>query len=219
MAWWVGPVNELMAAGARRGRGGPESSFRVLQARATARTGLPEEADPQFLADLQVLHDSFLSVPELSLPGHLDALLRVFPDATIVWPHRDMPTALASWCSLAEVPMRLSNRRVDLHQLGQDWTQMWAQAMTRALHIRAAAAQPFLDLSYTQLARAPLPALKALFSCLGAELTPAARQQITHRARHAGPAGPPPHHYSLDRYGLTPQAIGDAFQGIAVPAA
>jgi Sulfotransferase family len=392
VAWWVGPVNELMAAAARRGRGRPESSFRVLQARAAARTGLPEEADPQFLADLRVLHASFVTVPELSfiglagiraellrhlcnrlrvrqylrarpdiaaapvpepvfvvglprtgttalhaalasapghrapllwellapcpqpggparrvrsadrlarlahraapslrvihpldarapeecvfalphsmvyhtrarIPGyrdwfarrdatadyeylrqqlqilqwqqpprrwilkspfhlwHLDALLRVFPDATIVWPHRDMPTVLASWCSLAEAPMRLSNRRVDLHQLGRDWTQMWAQAMTRALRTRAAAAQPFLDLPYTQLARAPLPALEALFSRLGAELTPAARQQITRRARPASPTGPPPHHYSLDRYGLTPQAIRDAFQEIAVPAA
>ena len=91
---------------------------------------------------------------------------------------------------------------------------MWAQATTRAQRVRAAAAQPFLDLSYTQLARAPLPALEALFSRLGAELTPAARQQITSRARHADPAGLHRHHYSPDRYGLTPQAIRDAFPAL-----
>jgi hypothetical protein len=140
---------------------------------------------------------------------HLDALLRVFPDATIVWPHRDVPTVLASWCSLAEVTMRLHNRRVDLHQLGRDWTQMWSQAMTRALRTRASAPQPFLDLPYTQLDSAPLPALQTLFARLGAELTPAGRQQITSRAG-PGPAGLRAHHYSLDRYGLTPQAVRDA---------
>ena len=143
---------------------------------------------------------------------HLDALLRVFPDATIVWTHRDVPTALASWCSLAEVTRRLSNRRVDLNQLGRDWTQLWSRAMTRALRTRAAATQPFLDVSYTQLADAPLPTLEALYSGLGAELTPAARQQITSRAR-ANPAGPRAHRYSADRYGLTAKAIRDAFPG------
>jgi hypothetical protein len=385
VAWWVGPVNGLMAPAAQRGRRRPESSFRALQARAAARTGLAEPADPQFLADLQVLHDSFLAVPDLSfmglagiraelarhlsnclrvreylrthpqiaaapvprpvfvtglprtgttvlhallasapghrapllwelldpcprpgaggsgrrlrdaerlawlahraapslrvihridarapeecvfalphhmcyctrarIPGyqdwyirrdatgdyaylrqqlqilqwqqpprrwilkspfhlwHLDALLRVFPDATIVWPHRDIPTALASWCSLAETTMRLHNRRVDLHQLGRDWTQMWSAAMTRALRIRASATQPFLDLPYTELAGAPLPTIETLLSRLGAELTPAGRQQITGRAR-TNPAGPRAHHYRLDRYGLTASAIRDAF--------
>jgi len=385
VARWVGPVNGLMTPAARRGRRRPESSFRALQARAARRTGFPEPADPQFLADLRVLHAAFLAVPELSfmglagiraelarhlsnrlrvrellranpqitstpvprpvfvvglprtgttmlhallasapghrapllwelldpcprpgpdgpgrrvraaerltwlayraapslrvihpldarapeecifalphhmayhtrarLPGyqdwyirrdatgdyaylrqqlqilqwrqpqrrwilkspfhlwHLDALLRVFPDATIVWAHRDVPTALASWCSLAEVTMRLHNRRVDLHQLGRDWTQLWSQAMTRALRTRAAAAQPFLDVSYTQLADAPLPTLEALYSGLGAELTPVVRHQITSRAR-TSPAGWRAHYYSADRYGLTAKAIRGAF--------
>jgi Sulfotransferase family len=141
---------------------------------------------------------------------HLDALLRVFPDATIVWPHRDVATVLASWCSLSEVIMRLHNRRVDLNQLGRDWTQMWSQAMARALRVRSAAAQQFLDLRYTELAGAPLPALEALFSRLGAELTPGAHQQVASLTRTA-PAGPGAHRYSMDRYGLTPEAIRDAF--------
>jgi len=87
---------------------------------------------------------------------------------------------------------------------------MWSQAMTRALRVRAAAGQQFLDLRYTELAGAPLPALEALFFRLGAELTPAARQQITSRARTA-PAGAGAHRYSMDRYDLTPEAIRDAF--------
>ncbi|HEY7264667.1 MAG TPA: sulfotransferase [Trebonia sp.] len=387
VAWWVAPVNGLMTPVAWRERRRPESSFLALQARAARRTGLPEPADPGFVADLRVLYSSFLAVPELSFIGltgiraelarhlsnrlrvrellrahpeitsapvsrpvfvvglprtgttwlhallasapghraplmwellapcpqpdggaggpddrlrnadrmarlahraapsmrvihpvdarapeecvfalphhmayrnrarivgyqdwytrrdatgdyaylrqqlqilqwkqprtrwilkspfhlwHLDALLRVFPDATIVWPHRDVATVLASWCSLSEVIMRLHNRRVDLNQLGPDWTQIWSQAMTRAAGVRATATQPFLDLYYTELARTPLPALEDLFSRLGAELTPAALRQITSRARTA-PAGPGAHRYSLDRYGLTPEAIRDAF--------
>ena len=108
--------------------------------------------------------------------------------------------------------MRLCNRRVDLNQIGRDWTQLWSQAVNRALRTRAAAAQAFLDVSYTQLTGAPLPTLETLHSGLGAELTPASRQQITSRAR-ANPAGPGAHRYSADRYGLTAKAIHDAFPG------
>src|SRR5215472_8148564 len=58
-----------MTPAVRRGRCRPESSFRALQARAARRTGLPEPVDPQFLADLRVLHAAFLAVPELSFMG------------------------------------------------------------------------------------------------------------------------------------------------------
>jgi hypothetical protein len=389
LAWWLGPVNTLLAPAARRGQRRPEASFGALEARAARRTGLPGRADAEFLADLRVLHDSFLAVRELSftglagvraellrhlgnrlrvrayldaypqvasvpvprpvfvvglprtgttllhallagVPGHrgplmwellapcplqagqggaarrvrstgrlvalahraapslrvihpldarapeecvfalphsmywnararlpgyrewlagrdatadylylkqqlqilqwqqparrwilkspfhlwnLDALLRAFPDATIVWAHRDPPVALASWCSLAEVTMGLHNRRVDLGLLGRDWLQMWAQAATRAMAVRAGAARPFLDVSFTRLAAAPLPVLEEICRGLGAGLTPVARRQLTGRPGRARPAGQGAHHYSLARYGLTPQAVRDAFPG------
>jgi hypothetical protein len=76
----------------------------------------------------------------LKSPFHLwnlDALLRVFPDATFVWTHRDPAVAIASWCSLAEVIRAFHNRRVDLRLLGEDWTRMWSQAFTRGAQVRA----------------------------------------------------------------------------------
>ena len=156
----------------------------------------------------------------LKTPFHLwnlDTLLRVFPDATIVWTHRDPAVALASWCSLTEVNMRLHNRRVDLFQLGRDWVPLWAQAAERAARVRETAGRSFLDVWQTQLAAGPLPALEPVLAGLGVDLTPAARRRIT--ALSTGSAAPGAHRYRLERYGLTAEAVRRAFPGLAAAAA
>lgn len=68
VAGWAPTVNRLLNPAVRRARHRSEASFGALQTRA-ARSGVAEPAEPQFLADLRVLHDSFLEVPELSFTG------------------------------------------------------------------------------------------------------------------------------------------------------
>jgi Sulfotransferase family len=386
VARWVPAANRLLEPGVRRARHASAGSFDALQARAARRSGVAEPADPGFLADLRVLHDSFMAVPELSfmglisvrtellrhlrnwlrvreflrahpqvaevpvqrpvvvvglprtgtsllhallasapghraalmwellapvpvgpgpgafhpdrrirgaelltwfsrqvapsmrvvhpldahgpeecvfalphsmvyyararMPGYLDwyarrdatpdyaylrqqlqilqwdqppcrwvlkspfhlwnlgALLRVFPDATIIWTHRDPGVAIASWCSLAEITMTFHNRQVDLRLLGQDWVQLWAQAVARGTAARAAAAAPFLDVPYTQLSAEPEFVRDEILNALGVAGQPWAPEQGT--ASTLRPARRT-HHYSLDRYGLTAQAVHDAF--------
>jgi hypothetical protein len=69
VAWWFRAANRMMDPAAPRVRGASGASFAALQARAAARSRVTEPADPRFLADLRILHASFLSVPELSFTG------------------------------------------------------------------------------------------------------------------------------------------------------
>jgi hypothetical protein len=71
LAWWVRPVNTLMAPAVWRGRRRPGPSFGALAERAARRAGLPgpAEADAEFVADLRVPHESFLAVRDLSFIG------------------------------------------------------------------------------------------------------------------------------------------------------
>lgn len=147
----------------------------------------------------------------LKSPFHLwnlGALLRVFPDATIVWTHRDPAVAVASWCSLAEITMTFHNLRLDLRQLGQDWVALWARAVTLGAESRAAAATPFLDVSYTQLCADPESVLAEVLRAIGAPGEPSAREKVTTSPRRPHRAA---HHYSLDRYGLTAEPVRAAF--------
>jgi sulfotransferase family protein len=155
----------------------------------------------------------------LKSPFHLwnlDALLRVFPDATIVWTHRDPAAVLPSWCSLTEVTMALHNRRVDLRLLGQDWSRMWAQAWERGQRVREHATQPFIDVSYARLSRDPVDTLAGVLHRL-ASTPPSPQRQHDHRpaGHQPGRHRPGRHRYSLTRYGLQAQAIRDAFPGEA----
>jgi len=79
------------------------------------------------------------------------------------------------------------------------------------MRVRADNPQRFVDIAYSQLAAEPLTTVDGIAARLGAELTPAARQQITTRVRRAEAARPRAHRYHLDRYGLTPQHVRDAF--------
>jgi hypothetical protein len=141
---------------------------------------------------------------------HLDALLRVFPDATIVWAHRDPAVALASWCSLTEVTMTFHNRTVDLPLLGQDWAGLWSWAFARAAGVRAASSAQFLDVSYSQLTAGTQSALDQILAGLDAADAVPAQARLAALAQARGPARGA-HRYSLRRYGLTQRDVADAF--------
>lgn len=88
--------------------------------------------------------------------GNLDALLTVFPDATLVWTHRDPATAVASFCSLVECGMTLSRRTVDLHALGATWLDLLSGSVRRGLAARAEVPrEAVVDVPYSWLGSDP----------------------------------------------------------------
>ncbi|MFD9950599.1 sulfotransferase family protein, partial [Nonomuraea sp. NPDC059022] len=130
----------------------------------------------------------------LKCPAHLwslRALLAAFPDATLVWVHRDPLVALPSWCSLTEATMGMHTDPdlVDLTVLGRDWLQIWAQALTRAMRVREHADPArFIDVPYAELTHAPASAIARGGGPRGGRPPPppGARPR-------AAPAPPPPH--------------------------
>ena len=104
--------------------------------------------------------------------------------------------------------MALHNRRVDLRLLGGDRTQMWAQAFARAAEARSGSRALFVDVPYARLSADPVAVIDQVLQDLGTSLAPEARQQATIRASQPTRGR---HQYSLDRYGLTPRAVSDAF--------
>jgi hypothetical protein len=135
---------------------------------------------------------------------HLDALLRAFPDATVVWTHRDPIRALASWCSLVEAIMLLQNDRVDRARIGSDWLDIWSDGLRKAMEVRAAAPERFVDVDYDRLVADPAGTVAGLWRDLGDPMGPGTEAGAGgHRHR------PGRHRYALERYGLDPDEVGD----------
>ncbi|MET9392376.1 sulfotransferase [Streptomyces sp. NPDC006624] len=149
----------------------------------------------------------------LKSPMHLenlDALLRVFPDATLVWCHRDPVTVVASFCSLIEHGMAVSTRPVDPVRIGRVWLDLLSRAMDRGLAARASIpAEQLVDAPYSWLGSDPASGAPKLYAAVGAPWTEADAARLP--AAVARPEGTRRHSYDLFRYGLTRDEVESAF--------
>lgn len=142
--------------------------------------------------------------------GNLDALHAVFPDATIVWCHRDPVTAVASFCSLIEHGMAVSTRPLDLHGIGATWSGLLSRAVRRGLAARAALPLgAVVDAPYAWLGAEPATGAPKLYDAVGARWTDAEAARLAGAV--ARPKGTRAHRYDLARYGLTRAEVEDAF--------
>ncbi len=141
---------------------------------------------------------------------NLDALLHVFPDATIVWTHRDPAAVVASFCSLIEHGMAITLRPLDLPGLGATWLELLSRSVNRGLAARAAIPpESLVDVPYSWLGSDPAKGAPKLYAAVGARWTDADAARLPGVA--ARPKGSRPHSYDLARYGLTRADVESAF--------
>ncbi|MBO3732959.1 sulfotransferase family protein [Glycomyces niveus] len=149
----------------------------------------------------------------LKSPMHLDHLpeiRKVFPDAQIVWTHRDPITVLGSLCSLVESSQVMHERNPDLHAIGATWLRIQATAIERARKARVDWPRAaFVDVPYPWLAAEPHQKVPLLYERLGAEWTDADARTLD--SVLARPGIGRQHEYELARYGLDPQQVEEAF--------
>lgn len=149
----------------------------------------------------------------LKSPMHLDHLpeiRKVFPDAQIVWTHRDPITVLGSLCSLVETSQVMHERNPDLHAIGETWLQIQTTAIERARKARVDwPRSSFVDVPYPWLAAEPHDKVPLLYERLGAKWTDDDARTLD--SVLARPGIGRQHEYELTRYGLTPQQVEEAF--------
>ncbi|MEU6857562.1 sulfotransferase [Glycomyces sp. NPDC046736] len=148
--------------------------------------------------------------------GRLPLVRKVFPDATIVWTHRDPVPVTGSICSLVETSRAMHLRRMgeaERHDVGR-----MALGAMAGLAARACADRPgipcsqIIDVPYASVATDPLDAFEALFDRLGLTWNDAEAARVKTLAER-GPGGA--HRYDIDRYGITETDVDQAFSEYA----
>lgn len=180
-------------------------------------------ADFQLLkASLQVLTDRPVRWV-LKHPGnlfYLKAILKVFPDAIIVWTHRAPDTVFGSMCSMAESLHHLHLKRgaVDPREIGMRWMEILTYGIETArtqktellndpeLRVRA---DQFIDVSYTALMVQPYLHVGRIFERL--DLPWGDREEGMLRRALERPVDRRRHDYPLTRYGFDADQIFAAF--------
>jgi hypothetical protein len=152
----------------------------------------------------------------LKMPSHglwLDSLLKVYPDARLVWTHRDPLTATGSFCSLMELSMNTAVGYADHAWLGENYSWQTVQHAERIMDHRARIGHDRIaDVHYAALMRDPIPTMRKLYAALGDEFTPEAEASM--RAWLAdNPQGKfGKHEYKLAKFGLTPEGLRPRFE-------
>lgn len=142
--------------------------------------------------------------------GRFEAIRRVFPDAVIVWVHRDPMTVLGSHCGLVEASWALHQRHSDPRGIGPAWLAMVSKAIERSR--RAWTTLPreaIVDVAYERLAGDPGAWLPWLYERIGSRWSAIDEANLA-RVR-AEPAAGRAHEHELARYGLGPAEAETAF--------
>jgi len=146
--------------------------------------------------------------------GHLEALLEVFPDARLIWLHRDPAKSIPSTASMMMSYLLMGSSRLDPGVVGGYWFERLARAVDRALEFeaRAGQAERFCHVYYRDLLCDPVGTLAAIRASFGEELDPLHRRRIELFMRHRPRDLYGRHVYRMDDFGLTPAAIDTRFE-------
>lgn len=150
----------------------------------------------------------------LKTPQHmldLPALLRVFPDARLIFTHRDPLAVVGSAASLAWNQTIIYSDHADAGRVGEEWLRKTRLQVERMIDARAEIpADRQIDIHYEEMDRDWQGTMARLYRFLGLDLAPALPAMAAYQRRAAG-LKRRPHQYSLEQFGLTPGRVLDEF--------
>jgi hypothetical protein len=168
-------------------------------------------------------HRRFLQHLDADLPGHrwilkspdhvfaLDDIRKVYPDARLVFIHRDPVRVLASVARLTEVLRRSFARSVDRVEVGRDVSASWLEGAQR-MSTLSVCDKSVLHLHYQQIIRSPLDAVRAVYLHCNLALTDEAEARMRRWLRTAAVnVSRPRRDYSLAAFGLDQHLLRERF--------
>jgi hypothetical protein len=150
---------------------------------------------------LQVLQSRAPGTWSLKMPSHavhIEALLSTFPDARIIWAHRDPFKATASFLRLNYLSRAVLGADVNLDVVVPSVLRQLREHVSRPLRTRRRIGDDrFFDLHYAELIRDPIGVMTALYGWAGDDLTPATSQAMRDWLVH----------HPQDRFGVAPYSL------------
>ena len=199
--------------------------FRTLMLEAAGR--LPNYRDFVFSSDwtpAYEYHKKFLQLHQadapgiwnLKMPSHalaLETLLKVYPDARLIWTHRDPFTATGSFCSIIASGHANFAGRVDAAWIAENMPWQAREHAERIMDSRARIGRDrIIDVHYADLMRDPLATMRKLYAALGDDFTSAAEGGMRDWLNDNPQGKFGRHAYKLDQFGLTKEQLEPMFE-------
>lgn len=169
-----------------------------------------------FLQHLQGRHTTRTWV--LKCPDHvftLDALRQVYPDAKLIFLHRDPSKVIPSVTRLTEVLRSPFAARVDRRQIGRQVMEDWergAKIMVEADRAHSTPRDRILHLHYTDLVAHPMDAVERIYRHLGRPLHPDTAAKVARYVHRNVRGGYGRNTYRLSDYGIGADEVRERFR-------
>jgi len=154
----------------------------------------------------------------LKCPDHLfalDAIRSVYPDARLVFVHRDPVKVLLSVAKLTEVLRRPFTRRIDPHEIGRQESSRWLLGTQQMVAVGddAGLREPVHHVLHRDLVQNPVGTVAALYRHFGLTLTPAMAAAVAQYAEQRPTGGYGPRDYRFEDHGLDGALEREKFRG------
>jgi hypothetical protein len=151
----------------------------------------------------------------LKTPQHmldLEALLKVFPGARIVFIHRDPASVVGSSCSMVWNQMKVQSDQADPHWIGREWLRKTRLKVDRMREARAGLpAGRMIDVHYDEMDRDWRAVMSRIYSFLELDIAPAESAMADYIAGTESKSAFRTHRYDLASFGLEAGAVRERF--------
>ena len=151
----------------------------------------------------------------LKTPQHmldLPALLRVFPDARIIFTHRDPQAVVGSSCSLVRNQMVIHSDNVDAREIGREWLRKTALQIERMQQAREQIPEAQrIDVHYHDMDRDWKGVMRGIYRFLDMDIEAAMPAMTDYLANAERKRSRHPHRYSLSAFGLNKHEVEERF--------
>lgn len=152
----------------------------------------------------------------LKTPQHLrdlDALMNVFPDAKLIFIHRDPVKVIGSGCSLDWYTSVLSVDRLDPSRIGIERLEQTDMHLRKTLKLRETIpASQQLDILYADMSADWVAVVRKIYDFIGYDFTAEVKAGMVDWLAVNGTDKRPGHRYRLERYDLHPADVEARFE-------
>jgi hypothetical protein len=165
---------------------------------------------------LQLLQSDAPGVWNLKMPSHalwLETLVKVYPDARLVWAHRDPLTATSSFCSLISLAHLGFTGKSDIGWIAENCPYQAKLHADRIMDFREKFGEDrIVDVHYADLINQPIASMEKLYGELGDDFSDGARNGMQRWIDDNPQNKFGKHEYRLAEFGLTAQDIESQFE-------
>lgn len=153
----------------------------------------------------------------LKTGGHLWALqdlLAQYPDARIVFTHRDPVKSMTSFASLTDQVRRVSSDEVDPFEIAEDWTSRLAGVLNRSVGVREAKISPnakIYDMFFPNFVEDQFKEIERIYEALGMEMTGTGADGMRRFIKDNPKGVHGLHTYTAEDYGINPEKVREQF--------